>query len=70
MYDISLGVTVRLQNRWFRLRHEEAGQGLVEYALIVAVVSLGLIAALTFLKSSITGLFSKAGNSINQVSVG
>lgn len=48
----------------------ESGQGLVEYALIIAVVSLGAIASLTFLKGSITGLFSKAGNSIALVAVG
>ena len=70
MQDVSLRIVVRLHNTWFRARDEESGQGLVEYALIVAVVSLGLIAALTFLKSSITSLFSKAGSSINDVSVG
>ena len=48
----------------------ESGQGLVEYALIIAIVSLGAIASLTFLKGSITGLFNKAGNSINLVAVG
>jgi Flp pilus assembly pilin Flp len=49
---------------------DESGQGLVEYALIIAIVSLGAIASLTFLKGSITGLFSKAGSSINLVEVG
>ena len=70
MQELSLGVAVRLHNSWFRARDEESGQGLVEYALIVAVISLGLIAALTFLKSSVTNLFSKAGSSISQVPVG
>ena len=70
MQELSLGVAVRLHNSWFRARDEESGQGLVEYALIVAVISLGLIAALTFLKSSVTNLFSKAGSSIRQVPVG
>ncbi|WP_181813581.1 Flp family type IVb pilin [Gaiella occulta] len=53
-----------------RLRASESGQGLVEYALIIAIVSLGAIASLTFLKGSITGLFSKAGSSISAVAVG
>ena len=70
MQELSLAVAVRLHNSWFRARDEESGQGLVEYALIVAVISLGLIAALTFLKSSVTNLFSKAGNGVSQVSVG
>ena len=63
-------VAVRLHNTWFRAREEERGQGLVEYALIIAIVSLGAIAALTFLKGSITGLFSKAGSSVDGVTCG
>ena len=51
-------------NAWHRLRHSERGQGLVEYALIIVVVSLGTIAALTFLRDNIRGLFSAAGSSI------
>ena len=70
MQDVLNAVAVRLQNTWFRARDEESAQGLVEYALIIAIVSLGAIAALTFLKGSIAGLFSKAGNSINNVPVG
>ena len=70
MQDLLIAAVVRVQNSWFRVRDEESAQGLVEYALIVAVVSLGLIMALTFLKRSITGVFSKAGSSINQVTVG
>jgi Flp pilus assembly pilin Flp len=47
-----------------RLWHSERGQGLVEYALIIVVVSLGVIASLTFLRNNIRGLFSTAGSSI------
>jgi Flp pilus assembly pilin Flp len=36
------------------------GQSLVEYALIIALVSVLLIAALTALKGGISGSFSKA----------
>ncbi|RDI74037.1 Flp pilus assembly protein pilin Flp [Gaiella occulta] len=70
MQDVLNAVAVRLQNAWFQVREEERGQGLVEYALIIAIVSLGAIAALTFLKGTITGLFSKAGSTINGVTVG
>jgi len=61
--------TVRLQNAWFRVRDEESGQGLVEYALIIAIVSLGAVLALGFLSGKINDLFSKAGNTLNTVPV-
>ena len=60
-------VVVRAQNVWFRAREDEHGQGLVEYALIIAIVSLGAVVALGFLSGKINGLFSKAGNSLNTV---
>jgi pilus assembly protein Flp/PilA len=65
--DVLTAVAVRLQNVWFRARDEESGQGLVEYALIIAIVSLGAVVALGFLSGKINGLFSKAGNSLNTV---
>jgi pilus assembly protein Flp/PilA len=52
-----------------RARREERGQGLVEYALIIALVGLAAIVALGFLSGKINGLFSKAGNSLNNVPV-
>jgi Flp pilus assembly pilin Flp len=52
-----------------RLR-QERGQTLVEYALIIAVVSLGALAALGFLTGRIQNLFSKTGNSLEAVSIG
>ncbi len=64
MVDVMNAVAVRLQNTWYRIRDEETAQGLVEYALIIVVVSLGTIAALTFLRGTIRGLFSSAGSSI------
>ncbi len=64
MVDVMNAVAVRLQNTWYRFRDEETAQGLVEYALIIVVVSLGTIAALTFLRGTIRGLFSSAGSSI------
>jgi pilus assembly protein Flp/PilA len=64
MTNLITRVAVRGQNAWFQLREGEEGQGLVEYALIIVVVSLGTIAALTFLRGEIRGLFSKAGSSL------
>lgn len=43
-----------------RLWSEDEGQDLVEYALVVALVSVALIAALTALKVGISTAFSEA----------
>ena len=41
------------------------GQGLVEYALIIAVVALGVILAIVFLREQIKSLFNKAGTELS-----
>ena len=43
---------------------EQAGQGLVEYALILGFVALVMFVALAFLKDQILGGYSRVGNSI------
>lgn len=48
-------------------RQSESGQTLVEYALIIALVSLAAIAALGFLSGKIQNVFSKSGNSLAAV---
>jgi pilus assembly protein Flp/PilA len=45
---------------------EQEGQGLVEYAIIVALTAVIIIVALIFLRDRINTLFSRVGNSINQ----
>jgi pilus assembly protein Flp/PilA len=44
---------------------ENEGQGLVEYALIIAFIAVVVIVAMVFLQDRITTLFSKVGNSLN-----
>jgi pilus assembly protein Flp/PilA len=44
---------------------ENEGQGLVEYALIIAFIAVVVIVAMVFLQNRITTLFSKVGNSLN-----
>ena len=44
---------------------EDEGQGLVEYALIIAVVSVLLIVALGTLRGDIEGTFSDIGAALN-----
>lgn len=48
-----------------RLREEEEGASMVEYALLVAGISVALIAAVTALYHAISGAFGKVTNAIN-----
>ena len=43
---------------------EREGQGLVEYALIIAFIAILVIVALIFLRGQISTLFSRVGNSL------
>ena len=45
------------------LRREE-GQGLVEYALILAFIAIVIIVALTFLQEEISSIFSEIGSAL------
>lgn len=45
-------------------RRSERGQGLAEYALILALIAVLAIAAVTFLGDQINGILSDVGNSI------
>jgi pilus assembly protein Flp/PilA len=47
-----------------KLFREEEGQGLVEYALIIGLVSVALVVALGFLKDDIAQVFSDLGKKI------
>ncbi len=44
---------------------DESGQGLVEYALIIALVSIGLIFALGILRGKISTIFNKIGTTLD-----
>jgi pilus assembly protein Flp/PilA len=46
---------------------EEKGQGLVEYALILVLVAIVVIAALMILGPIIGNVFSKINSSLNRV---
>ena len=47
-----------------KVRGEEAGQGLAEYALILALIAIVAIVALLFLGSQISSKLSIVGNAI------
>ncbi len=48
-------------------RDDEAGQGLAEYALILALIAITAIIAMLFLGSQISDKFSVIGSTINSV---
>ena len=48
-----------------QLQERERGQGLVEYALIIALVSLAVIVGLVTLYPKINEFFSRAGSSMS-----
>ena len=43
---------------------EDDGQGLVEYALIIAVIAIAVIIAMIFLRGQIQNIFSNIGNNL------
>jgi pilus assembly protein Flp/PilA len=45
------------------LRNDE-GQGLVEYALIIAIIAIAVIVAMMFLRGQIQNVFSNIGNNL------
>ncbi len=47
--------------RFFR---DDDGQGLVEYALIIAVIAIAVIVAMVFLRGQIQNIFSNIGNNL------
>jgi pilus assembly protein Flp/PilA len=49
---------IYIQNLLKHLKRNEAGQGLVEYALIIALVSIALAGSLTALAGGIDGVFN------------
>jgi pilus assembly protein Flp/PilA len=47
-----------------RLESEDEGQGLAEYALILALIAIVAIVALIFLGGQVSGILSNVGTSI------
>jgi len=43
---------------------EEDGQGLIEYALIVSVISVAIILAMVFFKDQLQNMLSNIGNNV------
>ena len=54
-----------MMSLWQAFWSDESGQGLVEYALIIALVAVGLIAILLVLRNSIGNVFNNAATQLN-----
>jgi pilus assembly protein Flp/PilA len=54
-----------MKSLWQTFWSDESGQGLVEYALIIALVAVGLIAILLVLRNSIGNVFNNAAEQLN-----
>ena len=54
-----------MKSLWQAFWSDESGQGLVEYALIIALVAVGLIAILLVMRNSIGNVFNNAATQLN-----
>jgi pilus assembly protein Flp/PilA len=47
-----------------RFWKDESGQGLVEYALIIAIIAIAIIIAMIFMRDRLVNQFSMIGNNL------
>lgn len=59
-----LSIITKVQLALARVFDEEEGQGLTEYALILALIAVIAIAALTLLGGKVSDVLSTAANSV------
>jgi pilus assembly protein Flp/PilA len=65
MKNLLLNAYVKMQMLKTSMVEDESGQDLVEYALVVGVISLGAMAALPGVALAITNLFTSLATSIS-----
>lgn len=46
------------------LIHDDEGQGLVEYALVIFIIAIAVIVAMGFMRGQLQNLFSNIGNNL------
>ena len=64
MSDLFTALVVRAQNALYDVRDREEGQGLVEYVTLIALIALGLFAAIIVFRDQLGTIFSKITNKI------
>jgi Flp pilus assembly pilin Flp len=62
--SIALRVAMAMNGLVRESVRREEGQTLVEYALIIVTISIGVTVAMTFLRDKIIGVFSQIGNAL------
>jgi pilus assembly protein Flp/PilA len=62
-----LGQEDEMKALWNSFRHDESGQSLVEYGLVIALVALAVIGALVIFKDKIAAVFTRMGNTLDTV---
>jgi len=62
--DALTSFVARLQTAFADLREREEGQGMVEYALILALVAIASVAILTTLGGQVANVFSQISNAL------
>ena len=67
MVELSQRYMAAFQVALTRVRHREEGQTLVEYALIIALVSIALITALGLMTKALNGVFTRITSVLNGV---
>ena len=50
---------------WSRLWSDDSGQGLTEYALLIALISLGLVLALGRYRNALGNVFRNVASALN-----
>jgi Flp pilus assembly pilin Flp len=63
-YATFMNITYDLRSSFIGVLRDERGQGLVEYALIITLVSLVAISALKFLGSKASNTLNNAANAV------
>ncbi len=53
-----------MQDLWKVLWSDDSGQGMVEYALIIALVAIGLIAVLVFMRNRTGDVYQAVADSL------
>jgi Flp pilus assembly pilin Flp len=67
MVELTQRAAAIFKARFVRVRDREEGQTLVEYALIIALVSIALIGALGLMTDALNGVFSRITSELGKV---